>query len=64
VEDWYVLAPQLEHVRAAVLESAEIFWFVPHVVCAVHVVSRWGARQRHGCVVVQVPMPKPVAWVL
>jgi extradiol dioxygenase family protein len=40
VEDWYVLAPQLEHVRAAVLESAEIFLPAPHVVCVAHEVLR------------------------
>ena len=34
------MAPQLEHVRAAVLESAEIFWPAPHVGWAVHEVPR------------------------
>jgi hypothetical protein len=37
VEVWYVLAPQSEHVRTAVLESAEIFLPAPHVGCVSHV---------------------------
>ena len=64
-EDWNLPLLQLEHVRAAVWESAEIFWPAPHVGCVAHVVSRWGARQMHGCWLVHDPVPeKPVAWVL
>jgi hypothetical protein len=36
-----VLAGHAEHVRAAVLSSAEMNVAAPHSVCVVHEVSRW-----------------------
>ena len=40
--NWLLPHVMSEHVRLAVLESAEICWRAPHVVrCAVHVVLRW-----------------------
>ena len=38
---WYVFAEHAEHVRAAVLLSAEMNVPAPHSVCAAHEVSRW-----------------------
>jgi hypothetical protein len=43
----YALSPQLEHVRLAVLESAEIFWPLLHVACAAHVIWRWPSVSRY-----------------
>ena len=38
---WYVLAGPAEHVRRAVLLSAEMRSPAPHSGCAKHAVSRW-----------------------